>query len=141
MASVHALHAAHARRGDRVTSWWRGTSLRAKVTGVTVAVLAVGLLAAGLGTGVFLRNAQIAALDQNLLQLAPTDVASTLMTVEVIDGVPHFAEAGTTATQYFVAVYGPDGRFIASAGGTGSAPAFPETFTIQQTLTKKSKNK
>ena len=41
MASVHA---AHARRGDRVTSWWRGTSLRAKVTGVTVAVLAVGLL-------------------------------------------------------------------------------------------------
>ena len=75
MASVHA---AHARRGDRVTSWWRGTSLRAKVTGVTVAVLAVGLLAAGLGTGVFLRNAQIAALDQYLLQLAPTDVASTL---------------------------------------------------------------
>ena len=60
MASVHA---AHARRGDRVTSWWRGTSLRAKVTGVTVAVLAVGLLAAGLGTGGFLRNAQIAALD------------------------------------------------------------------------------
>ena len=52
MASVHALHAAHARRGDRVTSWWRGTSLRAKVTGVTVAVLAVGLLAAGLGTRV-----------------------------------------------------------------------------------------
>ena len=138
MASVHALHAAHARRGDRVTSWWRGTSLRAKVTGVTVAVLAVGLLAAGLGTGVFLRDAQIAALDQNLLQLAPTDVASTLMTVEVIDGVPHFAEAGTTATQYFVAVYGPDGRFIASAGGTGSAPAFPETFTIQQTLAMQS---
>ncbi|WP_454115375.1 sensor histidine kinase [Microbacterium lacticum] len=131
MASVHA---AHARRGDRVTSWWRGTSLRAKVTGVTVAVLAVGLLAAGLGTGVFLRNAQIAALDQYLLQLAPTDVASTLMSVEVIDGVPHFVEAGTTATQYFVAVYGPDGKFIASAGGSGPAPAFPETFTLEQTL-------
>ena len=59
MASVHA---AHARRGDRVTSWWRGTSLRAKVTGVTVAVLAVGLLAAGLGTGVFGSLDEIASL-------------------------------------------------------------------------------
>jgi len=131
MASVHA---AHARRGDRVTSWWRGISLRAKVTGVTVAVLAVGLLAAGLGTGVFLRNAQIAALDQYLLQLAPTDVASTLMSVEVIDGVPHFTDASKTATQYVVAVYGPDGRFIASAGGSGPQPDFPDTFTLEQTL-------
>ena len=33
--------AAHARRGDRITEWWRGVSLRAKVTGVTVAVLAI----------------------------------------------------------------------------------------------------
>ncbi|MFT4051231.1 MAG: HAMP domain-containing sensor histidine kinase [Microbacterium sp.] len=125
--------AAHAKRGDRVTVWWRGISLRAKVTGVTVAVLAVGLLAAGLGTGVFLRNAQIAALDDYLLRLAPADVASTLMDVEVIDGVPHFSDNGSPA-QYVVAVYGPDGTFLASAGGTGQSPVFPETLTIEQTL-------
>ncbi|QTV80010.1 hypothetical protein [Microbacterium sp. NIBRBAC000506063] len=31
---------------DAVTTWWRRISLRAKVTGVTVAVLALGLVAA-----------------------------------------------------------------------------------------------
>lgn len=126
--------AAHAKKGDRVTAWWRGVSLRAKVTGVTVALLTIGLFAAGVGTMVFLRNAQIAALDQYLLQLAPTDVASTLMAVEVVDGVPRFTDSGGAATQYFVAVYGPDGEFITSAGGNGPEPDFPATFTLERTL-------
>ena len=39
-----------AHKPDAITKWWRSISLRAKVTGVTVAVLALGLLAAGLGT-------------------------------------------------------------------------------------------
>ncbi len=79
--------AAHARKNDRVTAWWRGLSLRAKVTGVTVAVLAVGLFAAGIGTMVFLRNAQVSTLDQSLKQLVTTDVASTLFDIDVVDGV------------------------------------------------------
>ena len=37
--SGEGVLAAHAKRNDRVTSWWRDVSLRAKVTGVTVAVL------------------------------------------------------------------------------------------------------
>ena len=58
-------------KNDRVTAWWRGLSLRAKVTGVTVAVLAIGLFAAGVGTMVFLRNAQIAERDQSVSQRSP----------------------------------------------------------------------
>lgn len=109
-------------------------SLRAKVTGVTVAVLAVGLFAAGVGTMVFLRETQIAALDQYLRQLVTTDVASALFDVEVVDGVPRFADQGGPATQYFIAIYGPDGSFIASAGGDGDEPEFPVSFSLEKTL-------
>ena len=35
-----------AQGADSVTQWWRRISLRAKVTGVTVAVLALGLVVA-----------------------------------------------------------------------------------------------
>lgn len=95
----------------------------------------MGLVAAGVGTMVFLRNAQIQALDAYLMQLAPTDVASTLMTVTVVDGVPQFEEnESAPATQYFVAVYGPDGKLRASAGGnSASEPDFPDTFTLDKT--------
>ena len=98
-------------------------------------MLAIGLFAAGVGTMVFLRNAQIAALDEYLRQLAPTDVASTLFDIEVTDGVPVFVDNDAPATQYFVAVYGPDGALLATAGGTGPGPEFPETFSLEQTLT------
>ncbi|RLK47391.1 sensor histidine kinase [Microbacterium telephonicum] len=102
---------------------------------MTVGVLAVGLVAAGVGTMVFLRNAQIVALDDYLSQLAPTDVASTLMTVTVVDGVPQFeSDESAPATQYFVAVYGPDGTFLAAAGGNAAVePDFPDSFTLDKT--------
>ena len=61
---------------DAVTRWWRGKSLRAKVTGVTAALLAIGLVAAGIGTMLFLRNALLANLDAQLESLAPTDLAA-----------------------------------------------------------------
>ncbi|HYP73292.1 MAG TPA: two-component sensor histidine kinase, partial [Microbacterium sp.] len=72
------VRAAHAKKNDRLTAWWRSISLRAKMTGVIVAVLAIGLAAAGIGTMVFLRTTQITALDQNLQQVVPTDIASTI---------------------------------------------------------------
>ncbi|GAA3913497.1 sensor histidine kinase [Microbacterium invictum] len=130
--------AAHAKKTDRVTAWWRGISLRAKVTGVTVAVLAIGLAAAGIGTMVFLRTTQITALDQNLQQVVPTDIASTIFEVEVVDGVAQFSEVdGATPTQFFVAVYAADGTLLATGGGTGPAePVYPETFALDETTVK-----
>lgn len=105
------------------------------MTGVTVAVLAIGLISAGVGTMVFLRNSQLSSLDAYLKQLAPTDVASTVFDIEIYDGVPMFIEKDAAGTQYFVAVYGPDGALKATAGDNGPAPAFPEVFTLQETLT------
>ncbi|WP_343234145.1 HAMP domain-containing sensor histidine kinase [Microbacterium salsuginis] len=121
-----------------VTRWWRGTSLRAKVTGVTVVLLAVGLFAAGIGTLAFLRNTLITNLDAQLVAYARTDVTSPLFEIEVKDGVADIDRNRTAApTQYFVAVYGPDGTLLGTAGGGGQdPPAFPETFTVEQTVTK-----
>ena len=106
------------------------------MTGVTVAVLAIGLISAGVGTMVFLRNSQLASLDDYLRQLAPTNVASTVFDIEVYDGVPMFVATETPGTQYFVAVYGPDGALKATAGDNGAKPDFPEMFTLEDTLTK-----
>jgi len=106
------------------------------VTGVTVALLAVGLFAAGIGTMVFLRTAQITAIDEQLRSIVSTDLTSTLMTVEVDDGVPTFrVDDAAAPTQYFVAVYAPEGDLLATAGGSGGLPPeFPESFPLQKTI-------
>ncbi|MFT4030640.1 MAG: HAMP domain-containing sensor histidine kinase [Protaetiibacter sp.] len=119
-------------KSDAVTRWWRGLSLRAKVTGVTVAVLVVGLLATGVGSTIFLRNALIANLDNQLQQLAVPNVASKLFTIDPGSGYVT-PSPDALPTDYFVALYEPDGDFIAGAGGSGIPPAFPDTFTLQET--------
>ncbi|MDN3496226.1 HAMP domain-containing sensor histidine kinase [Planococcus sp. APC 4015] len=127
-----------AHTSDAVTLWWRGTSLRAKVTGVTVAVLVIGLIAAGIGTMAFLRNTLIANLDEQLRSLAPTDVASGLIDISTPDGVVMFEnKTDAPSTQYFVALYDSTGALRAVAGGDGAQePDFPATFTLQDTATR-----
>ncbi|NLG63214.1 MAG: HAMP domain-containing protein, partial [Candidatus Cloacimonetes bacterium] len=128
-----------AKKTDALTRWWRGISLRAKVTGVIVAVLAIGLAATGVGTMVFLREALVQNLDSQLEQLQQTDVASNLFEIEVgPDAMVIRAREDASPTDYFVALYGPnadaDGAFLLSAGGSGGpAPDFPSSFTLQDT--------
>jgi Osmosensitive K+ channel histidine kinase len=133
---VSAPLAAHAAgKSDRVTSWWRGISLRAKVTGVTVAVLTAGLLAVGIGTGVFLRNAQIAERDQSITQTVTLDQASSLLDVDIVDGIARFSEPETAPlTSFFIAVYGPDGELLQTGGSTGTPPVFPEAYGLDKAL-------
>lgn len=134
--SGEGVLAAHAKRNDRVTSWWRDVSLRAKVTGVTVAVLALGLLVAGFGTAVFLRNAQIAERDQSISQTVTLDQASSLLDVEVVDGVAQFAERSPVPlTSFYIAVYAPDGTLLATGGpASANPPEFPATFGLDKAL-------
>ncbi|MDL5350989.1 HAMP domain-containing sensor histidine kinase [Microbacterium sp. zg-YB36] len=122
--------AAHAGKNDALTSWWRSVSLRAKVTGVTVAVLAIGLVSAGVGTLAFLRNTLAANLDAQVQQLAVTDAVSSMFTGTVTE-TGHDFEVRSDATAYFVAIYGPDGSFLTSGGGNGAPePVFPASFTL-----------
>ncbi|GLJ79720.1 hypothetical protein GCM10017586_14020 [Microbacterium imperiale] len=108
------------------------------MTGVIVTLLAMGLIAAGVGTMIFLRNAQVSALDQSLRSLAPTDLASSVMEVTVDDGIASF-EASTTAppTTFVVAVYSPEGQLLSVAGGPEfPKPDLPTTFTLDKTVVK-----
>lgn len=122
---------------DAVTQWWRRISLRAKVTGVTVAVLALGLVIAGIGTVPILRTAMIDNIDAQLPALATTGQAERFFDVSVGgDGQLVFDPAtdAPRATDFVVAFYQTDGTMIAEAGGQSAdrRPVFPETFTLQQ---------
>ncbi|MGZ0713086.1 sensor histidine kinase (plasmid) [Coraliomargarita sp. W4R53] len=123
---------------DAVTGWWRGISLRAKVTGVTVMLLAVGLVAAGLGTMAFLRSTLIASVDTQVDALAQTDVAAPLMDFEVdSEGILRItSKSQAPATEYFVAAYEPsEGQLEAIAGGRGAPePVFPQTFPLDRAV-------
>ncbi|MGF2950366.1 sensor histidine kinase [Microbacterium alcoholitolerans] len=126
---------------DSVTQWWRRISLRAKVTGVTVAVLALGLVIAGIGTVPILRNAMINNIDAQLPALATTGQAERFFDVSVgPDGDLEFDPAADAprSTDFVVAFYQADGRLIAEAGGQSAErrPDFPETFTLQQAKAK-----
>jgi two-component system OmpR family sensor kinase len=117
-----------------VTRWWRGISLRAKVTGVTVAVLVIGLVAAGLGTMVFLRTTLLANLDTTLTQLAQGPVANALLDVTVDSGEVRFTPKDEPPeTEYFLVVYDKDGNMVAGAGGDPDAvPVFPTSVPLDR---------
>ena len=114
-------------------------SLRAKVTGVTVTLLAVGLFAAGIGTMVFLRTTLVNNLDEQLAQQAASNIASSVFTTEAVDGQIAFVQV-ENAPQIgsMVVVYNPEGQRQAFYNGTSTkaTPQLPDTFTIQQTYSQ-----
>lgn len=123
---------------DSVTVWWRRISLRAKVTGVTVAVLALGLVTAGIGTVPILRGAMINNIDAQLPALATTGQAERFFTVSTEDGRLVFEPKpdAPRSTDFVVAFYATSGEPIAQAGAPSpeQRPQFPETFTLQSAL-------
>ena len=121
---------------DRVTRWWRGVSLRAKVTAVTVAVLVLGLVAAGFGTLVFLRTTLVANLDTTLSQLAQGSIAANalLETTLTSEGPVFSVRENAAPTEYWVAIYDAGGGRVITAGGQDSRtrPVFPDTFRLDE---------
>ena len=120
---------------DGVTRWWRRISLRAKVTGVTVAVLALGLLTAGIGTAPILRNAMVDNIDSQLPGLVSTSLAERFFTVESSGGELELTpRENAPRSDYFAAFYSADGTLLAQAGGPANAmaPTFPKTFSLAQ---------
>ncbi|WP_246159953.1 sensor histidine kinase [Microbacterium rhizomatis] len=110
-------------------------SLRAKITGVTVALLAIGLIAAGFGTAVFLRNTLIANLNEQLAQIAATDPAKSVFSL-ASDGTTFVVDPNAVEPDYFLAVYGPDGVLQAHTGGRDVAsPVIPPAFPLELAVT------
>ena len=103
------------------------------MTGVTVILLAVGLIAAGFGTAYFLRNTLIASVESQLDALARTDVAAPLLNLTGNEGQIQIEPVeNAPPTEYRVAIYGPtDGGLLATAGGRGGPdPVYPETIPL-----------
>lgn len=111
-------------------------SLRAKVTAVTVAVLVLGLVAAGFGTLVFLRTTLVANLDTTLSQLAQGSIAANalLETTLTSEGPVFSVRENAAPTEYWVAIYDAGGGRVITAGGQDSRtrPVFPDTFRLDE---------
>jgi two-component system OmpR family sensor kinase len=85
----------------------------------------------------FLRTTLEANLNDQLGQIAQTDPAKSVFTVETDGTYATFTENDqATAADYFVAVYGPDGQFILETGRKGATPVIPDEITLDQTYTK-----
>ncbi|MEU4015319.1 HAMP domain-containing sensor histidine kinase [Microbacterium sp. NPDC028030] len=120
-----------AHKPDAVTSWWRRISLRAKVTGVTVAVLALGLLVAGIGTVPILRTALVANIDAQLPALVSSDLAERYFDITTVDGVATYTPRDEQPRDFSFAIYDASGVLQATARGTsGQAPLFPAEYSL-----------
>ena len=114
-------------------------SLRTKVTGVTVTLLAVGLVAAGIGTLVFLRTTLIDNLDEQLKQQAASNIANSVFVTNEVDGGLAFTQVDNAEPiGSMVVVYGPDAQRVAFYNGTGAktVPQLPDTFSVEQTYSQ-----
>lgn len=122
-----------AHKPDAVTSWWRRISLRAKVTGVTVAVLALGLLVAGIGTVPLLRNALVENIDAQLPALVSSDLVDRYFDTMDVDGVTTYTPRDEQPRDFSFAIYDAEGVLRTTARGTaGGAPLFPAEYSLAE---------
>lgn len=110
-------------------------SLRAKITGVIVALLVFGLFAAGVGTLAFVRTALITAQDEQLTARARSNFGAGLLDVNVdADLTVHISlTEAAAAAGFYVAVYNAEGELIDSVPETGG-PVWPESFPLATTI-------
>ena len=102
---------------------------------MTVALLAVGLFAAGVGTMAFLRNTHIVNLDASLQQAVTTDIGSTVFDIQNFGGVLSLTATETSPPAGNVlAIYGPDGDLeaVASTVSAEDRPLLPSTYTLER---------
>lgn len=122
-----------AHKPDAVTGWWRRISLRAKVTGVTVAVLALGLLVAGIGTVPILRNALVQNIDAQLPALVSSDLVDRYFETSTADDVTTYTPRAEQPRDFSFAIYDAEGVLRTTARGTaGGAPLFPAEYTLAE---------
>ncbi|GAB6858825.1 sensor histidine kinase [Microbacterium xylanilyticum] len=117
---------------DAITRWWRRISLRAKVTGVTVGVLALGLVVTGIGTMPILRNLLIDNVESQLPTLVTSDLATITPNKDTGGFSAALKDERLGLSEYFVAVYDAQGALILSGGGAPKAtkPAFPASYPL-----------
>jgi two-component system, OmpR family, sensor kinase len=86
---------------EQLTEWWNGISLRGKITGVTVMLLTLGLLVAGVGTMSFLRS--------YLVNQVYTTLVSGYSTNPADAAAAACSESAKIQPRYYFAVIGSSG--------------------------------
>jgi two-component system OmpR family sensor kinase len=92
---------------NKLTGWWSGVSLRTKITGVTVLLVTLGLLVAGVGTMTVLRTVLLNDVDAKITKFAVS--------------IPGYQTTGANTCKvnagpndYYLAVLDTDGRQLCS---------------------------
>ncbi|NEM92382.1 sensor histidine kinase [Galbitalea soli] len=85
---------------SELTEWWNGISLRSKITGVTVMLLTLGLLVAGVGTMTYLRT--------YLLQEVNTKIAA--VGADITDAMDSACSTTKLAAPFYVAMVNSSGE-------------------------------
>ncbi|SKC43301.1 sensor histidine kinase [Okibacterium fritillariae] len=112
---------------DSLSEWWNSISLRTKITGVTVIVLAMGLLLAGVGTVAILKPALTNQVNAKLQAQAQNEYIAGLVDNDVVlDG---------SNSDFYVAFYNPTGEYVGNtwrSKPSSTLPVPPAIFTLEQ---------
>ncbi|MFU8946218.1 ATP-binding protein [Mycetocola zhadangensis] len=123
---------------DSVAEWWNSISLRTKITGVTVLVLAFGLVVAGVGTMTMLRPALEGKVNADLVAAAQAPTPPGFLDLDADDD----NDAGemvrdAVSSDYFTAVYDADGKLRAATWQNrdkDDLPIIPSTVSLSEAL-------
>jgi two-component system OmpR family sensor kinase len=99
---------------EQLSQWWGRISLRTKTTAVTVLLLTVGLLVAGVGTMTVLRNYLVGEVDHK--------VSATYSDLRLLDlGIEQTCDRASGPSQFFVAILTTDGTLLCRNRDSGQA--------------------
>ncbi|MGL3199741.1 MULTISPECIES: ATP-binding protein [Curtobacterium] len=105
----------------RMSRWWDGISLRTKITGITVLLVALGLLVAGLGTMTVLSTYLMLQLDNSVKQ-----TTEQLEGQNISDGEQYCNVSVVLSASVYVAAYDDSGHRICQTKSS-SRPAITGT--------------
>jgi two-component system OmpR family sensor kinase len=91
---------------SRLSQWWNEISIRTKITGITVALVTLGLLVAGLGTMTVLSTYLYAQVNTNLVSAANS--------IKAVNATGDYCNAqfGYASSTAYVAIIDPDGSLV-----------------------------
>ena len=111
----------------RLQGWWESTSLRTKVTGVTVIVITLSLFGIGIGTMTTVQNYLLDEVDRKIDQVEP-GLPQTLSTADFASFESTGGEA--SRTEFFIAAVSKEGEILASNLENQSAEYRPDVSRI-----------
>jgi two-component system OmpR family sensor kinase len=111
---------------EQLTEWWNGISLRGKITGVTVMLLTLGLLVAGVGTMSFLRS-------YLLNQVYSTQIEPYASLTTDATGLA-CTKAAKIQPRYYFAVINSDGSQFCSNPGDSTVVPVVNGKTLPKTI-------